>query len=252
MTKQEALFRYLLRLGDNALIQSYRLSEWCSRGPILEEDLAMTNISLDYLGRTRALYQYAAIVEGKERTEDDLAYKRPEIQYYNNLITELPIGNFAFTIARQLLISVFEFLHYTQLSQSKDETIAAITAKTLKEIRYHKVHSRDWCYRLGRGTEVSHTKLQQAFDEAWMYTGELFEMCEEDQILMADGVANNLEALLPAWKEEVSRILADSDIKVPNVDYMQTGSRKGIHSENLGHILSEMQYLPRAYPDAIW
>ncbi|MES2478110.1 MAG: 1,2-phenylacetyl-CoA epoxidase subunit PaaC [Bacteroidota bacterium] len=252
MTKQEALYKYLLQLGDNALIQSHRLSEWCSKGPILEEDLALTNIALDYIGRAQNLLQYAGEVEGKGRTSDDLAYRRPEHQYYNNLIAEMPKGDFAYTIAKQLFISTFEFLLYTELCTSKDETLAAIAGKAIKEIRYHWTHSRDWCYRLGKGTAFSNDKLQQAINDLWMYTGEQFEMSDEEDMLCTEGVAYDNKALQSKWQEMVSNVLTASNIITPVSGYMQTGGRKGIHTENLGHILSEMQYLQRAYPDATW
>ncbi|HLP53583.1 MAG TPA: 1,2-phenylacetyl-CoA epoxidase subunit PaaC [Fluviicola sp.] len=252
MTQQEALFRYALRLGDNALIQGHRLSEWCSKGPILEEDLALTNIALDNIGLAQAFLKYAAAIEGKGRTEDDLAYKRGERQFYNHQIAELPIGDFAFTIGKQLLISAFEVQLFSALSQSMDETIAGIAAKGLKESRYHFVHSRDWCYRLGEGTELSHAKLQQAIDDLWTYTGEFFEMAPEDTILLVAGIAADLDAMRLNWKETVTGVLSEATIRVPEDDFMQTGSRQGIHTEHLGHILSEMQYLQRAYPDATW
>ena len=252
MTKQQALYKYLLRVGDNPLILGHRLSEWCSRGPILEEDLALTNIALDNIGRAQAFLKYAAEVEGLGKTADDLAYKRDERSFYNNLIAELPIGDFAYTIARQLLIAVFEQLQFTDLSKSSNETIAGIAAKSLKEVRYHVAHARDWCYRLGKGTEESHNRLQRAFNELWMYTGELFEMYDEDVILVFDGVAGDLNTLKIQYYDAVQKILNDSNIQIPVVDYMQTGSRKGIHTEYLGHILAEMQYLQRAYPDATW
>lgn len=252
MTTQDALFKYLLRLGDNGLIQGHRLSEWCSRGPILEEDLALTNMALDNIGRATAFLKYAGEVENKGKTEDDLAYKRAERQFYNNLITELPIGHFGYTIAKQLIISTFEYFQFTALSQSKDEIIAGIAAKTLKEVRYHMAHARDWCMRLGKGTDLSHEKLQSSFNDLWMFTDELFEMDEVDDILLKEGIAINLAALKPKWVELINSILFEATINIPNVDYMQTGSRKGVHTEHLGHLLSEMQYLQRAYPDATW
>jgi ring-1,2-phenylacetyl-CoA epoxidase subunit PaaC len=252
MNKQEALFTYLLRLGDNALIQGHRLSEWCSRGPILEEDLALTNIALDHIGRAQALLQYAAEVEGDGKTADDLAYKRGERNFYNNLLTELPIGDFAYTVAKQWLLSSFEFSLYNALCHSKDQTLAAISAKTVKELRYHMTHARDWCYRLGKGTTLSHEKLQNAFQEVWMYTGELFEMDEVDACLIEAGIATDLQALYADWQTLVQKVLYESTLPIPAADYRQTGSRQGIHTEYLGHILSEMQYLQRAYPDAQW
>lgn len=252
MTPQEALFKYTLRLGDNALIQGHRLSEWCSKGPILEEDLALTNIALDNIGLAQAFLKYAAEIEGKGKTEDDLAYKRSERQFYNHQITELPIGDFAVTIAKQLLISAFEVQLFSALSHSTDETIAGIAAKGVKESRYHFVHSRDWCYRLGEGTELSHARLQQAINDLWAYTGELFEMAEEDTILLVAGIAVDLQEIKLNWKETVATVLTEATIQIPEDGFFHTGSRNGVHTEHLGHILAEMQYLQRAYPDATW
>jgi ring-1,2-phenylacetyl-CoA epoxidase subunit PaaC len=252
MTKKEALFNYLLQLGDNALIQGHRLSEWCSKAPFLEEDLALTNMALDNIGRAQSFLKYAGDIEGIGRTDDDLAYKRGERQFYNHLIYELPIGDFAYTIAKQLIISVFEYFQYTELAQSKDSTITGIASKSLKEIKYHKLHATDWCMRLGKGTDESHQRLQEAFNALWMYTGELFEMYESDAILVTDGIAIDLNIVKMKWKEMIATILKEATIDIPTVDYMQTGSRRGIHTEHLGHLLAEMQYLQRAYPDATW
>ncbi len=252
MTKKEALFNYLLQLGDNALIQGHRLSEWCSKAPFLEEDLALTNMALDNIGRAQSFLKYAGDIEGIGRTDDDLAYKRGERQFYNHLIYELPIGDFAYTIAKQLIISVFEYFQYTELTQSKDSTITGIASKSLKEIKYHKLHATDWCMRLGKGTVESHQRLQEAFNALWMYTGELFEMYESDAILVKDGIAIDLNIVKMKWKEMITTILKDASIDIPTIDYMQTGSRRGIHTEHLGHLLAEMQYLQRAYPDATW
>ena len=252
MTNQQALVKYLLKLGDNALIQGHRLSEWCSRGPILEEDIALSNLALDNIGRAQAFLQYAAIVEGNGRTDDDLAYKRSERQFFNHLITELPIGNFGFTIAKQLLITGYELLLFEALCHSTDSTIAAISAKTLKEVKYHWSHASDWCLRLGLGTEESHNKLQTAINDLWAYTGEMFVLDENDNTLIAQGIAVDVSALKDKWLEKVNGILGRAGISLPTETYMQVGSAKGIHTEYLGHILSEMQYLQRAYPDAKW
>jgi len=252
MTKQEAVYKYALRLGDDALILGHRLSELCSRGPILEEDLALTNISLDLIGRTQALLKYSAQIENKGNTEDDLAYRRAENNYGNHLICEQPNGDFAHTIARQLFISSFEYLFYTELEKSKDETLAAIARKTNKEIKYHMQHATDWTIRLGDGTTESHNRMQNAVNNLWMYTGELFEMDEIDSQLLSEGISIDLIPLKGKWKNYIKTVLDEAKLKVPEDGYMQTGSRKGIHTENLGHILSEMQYLQRAYPDAKW
>lgn len=252
MTQQEALFKYLLRLGDNALVLSHRLSEWCSNAPFLEEDLALTNFALDMIGRAQAFLKYAGEVEGKGKTEDTLAYRRSERQYYNNLLAELPNTDFAYTMARQLFISAFEKYFFTVLRHSKDATIAAISEKTLKEVKYHLAHAEDWVIRLGNGTEESHRRLQRALNDLWMYTGELFEMDDVDAKLIKSGIAVDLQSLKPMWQDHVWEVLKAAAMDIPADDFMQTGSRKGIHTEHLGHLLSEMQYLQRAYPEAQW
>jgi ring-1,2-phenylacetyl-CoA epoxidase subunit PaaC len=252
METREALYNYLLRLGDNALISGHRLAELCSKGPILEEDLAQTNIALDYTGRAAAFLKYAAEVEGKGRTEDDLAYKRSERQFYNNLIAELPNNDFAFTIIRQLLLSTFEFLLFSGLCKSQDETIAGISSKAVKESRYHMMHSSDWTIRLGDGTDLSHDKIQKALNEIWMFTGELFEMNEIDTILIKENIAVDLNSFKAQWMGYLKKIFDEATLFIPEQGYNQHGSRKGIHTEYLGHILTEMQYLQRAYPEAKW
>ncbi len=252
MTRQDALFNYVLKLGDQSLVYGHRMSEWCSKAPMLEEDLALTNIALDYIGRARAFLSYAAELEGKSRSEDDLAYKRGEREFYNNLMVELPIGDFAFTMARQFLLSSYEYFLFTGLAQSKDEKLAAIANKVIKEVRYHWTHSRDWLMRLGLGTSVSHEKLQRAIDELWIYTDELFETGPEDQLLKSAGIVFNMDEIKTVWTELVHSILKEIDITIPETTFSQTGSRLGIHTEHLGHLLAEMQYLVRAYPEARW
>jgi ring-1,2-phenylacetyl-CoA epoxidase subunit PaaC len=252
MTKQEALYNYTLRLGDNALVIGHRLSEWCSNGPILEEDLALTNMALDHIGRAAAFLKYAGEVEGKGKTEDDLAYKRAERNFYNNLINELPNKDFAYTIARQLMIAAFEYYLFTELSNSKDVTIAGISQKALKEVKYHLVHASDWTCRLGDGTVESRTRMQKAIKDVWMFTGELFEMNEVDTLLIKEGISVDMNVIKPQWQNKIKEVLTEATLEVPEDGYMQTGSRKGIHTEYLGHILSEMQYLQRAYPTAQW
>ena len=252
MTKQDAIVKYSIRLGDDALILGHRLSELCSRAPFIEEDLALTNISLDMIGRAQALLGYAAETEGKGKDADFLAYRRPEIEYQNHLITEQPNGDFAFTIARQFFISSFEYLFYKELEKSRDTTLAAIASKTIKEIRYHQEHAAEWVIRLGDGTPKSHDKMQNAIDDLWMWTGELFEMDDVDSLLIKEGIGIDLILLKDAWYNQVQTVLTEATLTMPEDGYMQTGGRKGVHTENLGHILSEMQYLQRAYPDATW
>ncbi|MBL7933049.1 MAG: phenylacetate-CoA oxygenase subunit PaaC [Bacteroidia bacterium] len=252
MNTQEAIFNYCLRLGDNALVLGHRYSEWCSRGPILEEDLALTNTALDLIGRAQAFLNYAGQIEAKGRSADDLAYKRAERKFLNNLIVELPNGDFAFTMARQLLFSAYEFYLYEALSKSKDPQIAAIALKGLKEVGYHLEHAADWALRLGDGTEESHNRYQSAINGLWPYTDELFEMNASDEILKEADVAPDLSHIKSKWLLKVTDLLSAANIKIPGNVYMHTGSREGIHTEHLGHMLSEMQYLQRAYPDAKW
>lgn len=252
MNKQEALYKYCIRLGDDALILSHRLAELCSKAPFIEEDLALTNISLDLIGRAQLLLKYAGEIENKGKTEDDLAYRRPEPKYLNLLLTEQPNGDFAHTIVRQLYLSTFEFLLYSQLEKSKDSTLSAIAAKTIKEIKYHLEHAIEWTVRLGDGTEESHYRMQKAVNNLWMYTGELFEMDETESILIKEGIAVDLIPVNDHWQNKISETLREATLIIPENGFMQTGGRKGIHTENMGHILSEMQYLQRAYPDAKW
>lgn len=252
MTTQEALFKYCLRLGDNSLILSNRLAELCGKAPILEEDLALTNIALDKLGQARFLLSYAAQIEGKGRTEDDLAYKRTEREYYNSLLVEQPNGDFAFTITRQLLNDVFDYFLYEELTKSKDEQLAALASKSLKEITYHLRHCSEWIIRLGDGTNESNLRMQNAINDLWTYTGELFEMNEVDFVLIKEDIIPDLAAIKPKWSKLIEEILKKATLIKPENGFMQSGSRNGIHSESLGYILAEMQYLPRAYPNAKW
>jgi ring-1,2-phenylacetyl-CoA epoxidase subunit PaaC len=252
MNKQEALFNYILRLADNSLILSQRLAEWTGHGPFLEEDLALTNIALDILGQSRSLYDYAANVEAKGKTEDDLAYLRSEREFLNTLIVEQPNGDYAKTIARQFFIDVFDFHFYSALSKSKDETLAGIAQKSIKEIAYHMRHSSSWMLRFGNGTEESKTRLQNAIDELWRFTGEFFEMTEVDEILIKEGIAVDLSKIKELWEQDVYKILNEANVKTPLIPFMQTGSRQGKHSEHLGFILAEMQYMQRMIPGARW
>lgn len=248
----EALFNYTLRLGDTSLILAQRLSEWTGHGPFLEEDLALTNISLDIFGRAKSLLEYAAKLEGKGRTEDDLAFFRNDREYFNTLITEQPNGDYAKTIIRQALIDCFDLAFYTELAKSKDETLSGIASKSIKEITYHKRHSFSWVNRFGNGTEESHTRLQNGLNEIWPYTGELFEMTNVDETLIKEGIAVDLNILKPNWEKEINQLLIKANLVLPENTYMQTGSRKGLHTEHLSYILAEMQSIPRMHPTAKW
>ncbi len=252
MTTQEALFNYTLRIGDTNLILGQRLSEWTGHGPFLEEDLALTNIALDITGAAKSFLEYAAKLEDKGRTEDDLAFLRNDRQFFNAQITELPNGDYARTIARQVLVDCFDYYFYQELSKSKDETLAGIAQKSLKEVTYHLRHTSAWLERFGDGTEESHNKVQLALNEIWQYTNELFEMNEVDEILIKEGIAVDLTMVKTKWEKHISELAAKSTLIIPQNVFMQTGSRKGIHTEHLAFILAEMQALPRMYPDAKW
>ena len=252
MTLTEALFQYTLRLGDTNLILGQRLGEWTGHGPFLEEDLALTNITLDITGTAKSLLEYAADVEGKNRTADDLAYFRNDRQFYNAQITELPNGDYARTIVRQAMVDCFDFYFYTELAKSRDETLSGIAQKSIKEVTYHLRHTSSWVERFGEGTEESHTKAQTALNELWQYTSELFEMNEVDEILIKEGIAVDLTLVKAKWDKHLSDLFAKSTLVIPENVFMQTGSRKCIHTEHLAFILAEMQALPRMYPDAKW
>lgn len=252
MTLEQAKFEYLLRLGDSSLIIGHRLSEWCGHGPILEEDIALINIALDFVGNATSLLTYAAQLEGKGRTEDDLAYLRNERDYRNLLITEQPNGDYATTIARQFLYDVYTFFLYEELKKSKDETIAAIAAKTHKEITYHLRHTTEWMYRLGDGTEESHQRLQSGLNELWMYTSDMFDMNEVDALLIQAGIAPDLNLIKESWEKRVKEVVTEATLQLPSGNIKQKGSREGKHSEHLGYLLAEMQYIPRSYPGTKW
>lgn len=253
MTRQEALFEYLLRLGDDRLVLGHRLSEWCGHGPILEEDLALANIALDNIGHAASLLEYAGEVEGKDRDQDDLAYFREATDYRNLKMVELPKGDFAFTTARQFLFSVFSQLLYEKLKESNEEQLKGMASKAYKEIQYHLRHSREWMLRLGDGTEESHKRVQDAINDLWMYTDELFFMDEVDEQMIEAGIAPDLEALRPEWKKRVEEVLNEASLEVPSDEqYMASGGRTGFHTEHLGYLLAEMQILPRSFPEAEW
>lgn len=246
------LFTYTLRLADNALVLGQRLSEWTGHGPFLEEDLALTNIALDTFGTATSLMEYAAQLEGKGRSADDLAFLRNEREYTNVLLVEQPNGDYAKTIIRQALIDNFNLLLYTELAKSKDETLAGIAQKAIKEVTYHFRHSGAWVVRFGDGTEESHNKAQEALNELWRFTGELFECDEVEAALIKVGIAADVNAFKAKWEKQIEELFAKATLKKPESSYMQTGGRKGIHTEHLGYMLSEMQTVPRMYPNAKW
>ena len=246
-----SLFQYTLRIADSSLILGQRMSEWCSKGPTLEEDIAMSNIGLDLFGQANGFYEYAAQLDGS-RSADELAFQRNEREFFNHQLTEQENGNFGTTTVRNFLHDAYNFLFYTQLSESKDETLAAIAAKSLKEVKYHLRHSSNWLIRLGDGTIESNLKAQDALDYLWQYTGELFEMDEIDNEMLDQGIGVDNSKLKKAWDEIIDSTLKKAKLNRPEDGYMASGSKKGIHTEHLGFLLAEMQFLPRAYPDAKW
>ena len=246
------LFTYTLRLADTALVLGHRLSEWVGHSPILEEDMAFGNMGLDLIGQARSLYTYAGTVEGRGRDEDALAYLRDAPAYRNLLLVEQPNGDYAQTMVRQLLYAAFAHPYFEALSKSKDEMLAAIAAKAVKEIAYHVRHSAEWVIRLGDGTEESHDRAQAALDELWPYTGEMFEADQVERALIERGIAVDPASLRAAFDKTIDQVLAEATLTRPRDGFMQTGGRSGRHSEHLGHILSELQYMQRAYPGATW
>jgi ring-1,2-phenylacetyl-CoA epoxidase subunit PaaC len=247
-----ALFPYLLRLADDRLVLGHRLSEWCGHGPILEEDIALANIALDLIGEATLCYKLAGEAEGAGRNEDALAYLRDAVEYRNVLLVELPKGDFAFTIVRQLFFSVFSLLQMEALARSSDAELAGAAAKAVKEARYHVRHSAQWTVTLGNGTDESRARAQKAVDELWRYTGEMFLADDIDRDAVAAEVGVDPSTLSAPWRTQVDEVLARAELTTPNVTYMQRGGREGRHTEHLGHMLSEMQIVARSHPGASW
>jgi ring-1,2-phenylacetyl-CoA epoxidase subunit PaaC len=257
------LVKYVLHLADSNLILAQRNAEWCGHGPILEQDIAITNISLDLLGQSRNFYQYAAAlineskipagskapspVEGTEVTEDSLAYLRTEREFKNCLLVEQPNGDWGQTILRQFFFSAYQYLLYEKLQNCNDTQIAAIAAKALKEVTYHLRWSSEWVIRLGDGTEESHQRMLKAIDELWRYTGELFMPADYEIEAGFD-----LRTLKDDWTKKITTVFEEATLPVPEKTFMQSGGKTGIHTEHLGFILTELQYLQRTYPGAAW
>jgi ring-1,2-phenylacetyl-CoA epoxidase subunit PaaC len=246
------LVLYTLRRADDALILGHRLSEWCGHAPAMEEDMALSNIALDLIGQARELYSYAAKVEGEGNDEDKFAYLRDVRQYRNLLLVEQPNGDFARTIVRQLFYSAFADLNWRAMMGSRDATLAAIAAKSEKESAYHLRHASEWVIRLGDGTEESHARAQTAIDDLWSFTGEMFSVDGSDRGLIDRGTVIDPASLRDAWLGIVSSVVGEATLRLPQNDWMQQGGRSGRHSEHLGHLLSELQYMQRAFPGASW
>ena len=268
------LFIYSLHLADNTLMMGQRNSEWTGHGPVLEQDIAITNIALDYLGQARNFYQYAAAVYNefskeekkavdhliprpwkdynRELQEDDLAFLRDEHQYLNLLLTELPKGDWAFSILRQFFFSAFQFLYYTQLQKSTNVQLAAIAEKSIKEVAYHLRWSGEWVIRLGDGTEESNQRIKNALNDLWMFAGEMFLPVSFELQSVTEGYGVDISSLKEKWMEKITSVISEATLDVPKQSWMQQGGKEGRHTEYLGYLLAEMQYMQRIYPDMKW
>lgn len=248
----EKLTDYIIQIADNSLILGQRLGDLCGHGPTLETDIALTNISLDLFGQVRSYYQYVAKLIGGEANEDTIAFLRKENEYKNVLLVEQPNTDFAYVITRQFLFDHFHWLLQDKLQHSSDETLAAIAKKSIKEVSYHVRFSSDWMKRLGDGTEESHQRIQQAVNDLWVYTDELFHMTEADQEMLQNGVGVDLSSLKDTYYERIKSVLQEATIEIPESKYFQKGGKKGIHTEHMGFILTEMQYMQRTFPNMTW
>jgi ring-1,2-phenylacetyl-CoA epoxidase subunit PaaC len=248
----EHLIQYIYGIADNSLILGQRLGELCGHGPSLETDIATTNIALDLLGQVRSYYQYAAKIKSNGATEDSLAFLRIENEYRNVLLVEQPNQDFAYFMARQFLFDVFHLELLNELQKSKDLTLSAIAQKSIKEVKYHVRFSSDWIKRLGDGTEESHQKMQEAIHELWIFTDELFHMTESDLIMAEQGIGVDVRLLKEGYYEIVSQLLKEATLEVPIVEYYQKGGKLGIHTEHMGYLLSDLQYMQRTYPNMTW
>lgn len=256
VNKQD-IIDYATRLGDDSIVIGHRVSEWVSKAPFIEEDVALGNVALDFIGHARMYYTYAADLTNaqtgnNDKTEDDFAYLRDERQFQNQLIRELHKGDFAFSTARQLMVDIYNKLFLEQLQNSSDETLAAIAVKALKETNYHCRRSKDWTLRLGDGTEESKQRMQQALDDIWGYHHELFELDELEQRLVEAKVAVDSSQLKDQWLANISAIIEQSTLTVPTQEWAVRGGRQGYHTEHLGHLLTEMQFVHRSFPGANW
>jgi ring-1,2-phenylacetyl-CoA epoxidase subunit PaaC len=249
---KQMLFEYVLRMGDDSLILGHRLSEWCGRGPILEEDIALTNIALDLIGQATNFLEYAGELEGKGRDGDALAFLRYDREYKNVLLVEQTNGDFGKTILRQFFFDAYRSLLFDRLLKSSDENLSAIAEKSLKETKYHLKHSAEWVIRLGDGTEESHQRIQDSLEALWKYTPELFYADEVDAALTAAGVIPSMEGIQEEWSGLVKGVLEEATLTLPANNWKQDGGRVGKHTEHLGFLLAELQYMQRTFPNMKW
>jgi len=250
--KNESLYKYLLMLGDNSMILGHRLSELCGHGPTLETDIALTNISLDLFGQVRNIFQYAAKIKGEEATEDSIAYLRNERQHLNCILVEQPNKDFAHVIVRQFLFDAFQKLQLEALEKSNDSQIAAIATKSLKETKYHLRFSSEWCKRLGAGTDISHQKMQDALNELYPFVHEFFVETSLEKEMADQGIGINIKAIEETYFSVINEILAEATLQIPDTPGRHTNGKTGVHSEHLGYILSDFQYMQRSFPNMQW
>ncbi len=250
--KNENLYNYILGVADNSLILGQRMGEITGHGPSLETDIACTNVSLDLFGQVRSYFQYAADIAGEGKTEDDIAFLRKEREYKNVLLVEQPNTDFAYTIVRQFLFDVYHLLFLQELQNSKDETLVAIAKKSIKEVSYHERFSTDWVVRLGDGTEESHQRIQNAVSALWTYTEELFQQTEADKAMVEVGIGVDVTLLKEAYFAKVNSVLDNATIEIPESKWFQKGGKNGVHTEHLGYLLADMQFMQRTYPNMEW
>lgn len=246
------LYDFLIHLGDNALILGHRLSELTGHGPVLEQDMAMTNIALDLVGQTRNIFQVAAKIQGGDATEDSIAYTRDATAYKNILLVEQKNGDFAKTVTRQFFYDAFNYHAYLRLQKSSNKDIVAVADKAIKEITYHLKWSAEWVIRLGDGTEESHNRIKGAVESLWPYTGEMFKFVDYELACHEEGIFPDVHSIKRDWDEEVKSVFAEATLSVPESGWMHDGGKRGVHSEHLGFLLAEMQFLQRAYPGQEW
>ncbi len=246
------LVQYIYTIADNALILGQRLGELCGHGPNLETDIALTNISLDLFGQTRSYYQYAAGLLGGEATEDTLAFLRPEREYKNVLLVEQPNTDFAYSIGRQFLFDVFHLLLLEELQMSRDEILSAIAKKSIKEVQYHQRFSSDWVKRLGDGTDESKMRMQNAINDLWTFTDELFHQTDADKAMVSEGIGVDVTTLKERYYQKINEVLSESKLEIPEMQYFQKGGKNGIHTEHMGYLLADMQYMQRTFPNMTW
>ncbi|MGM5468672.1 1,2-phenylacetyl-CoA epoxidase subunit PaaC [Flavobacteriaceae bacterium LMO-SS05] len=250
--KNENLYKYILGIADNSLILGQRLGELCGHGPNLETDIACTNISLDLLGQVRSYFQYAAKIAGDGRLEDDIAMLRKEHEYLNVLLVEQPNTDFGYIMARQFLFDVYHLLFLQELQKSKDLTLSAIATKSVKEVSYHQRFSSDWIKRLGDGTQESQERIQQAINDLWTFTDELFHQTEADKAMLKEGIGVDVTKLKSAYYKTVKDLLEEATLSVPETKYFQNGGKQGIHTEHMGYLLADLQFMQRTYPNMEW